>query len=150
MVKEYNTHPAIDDHVGTHDQLIKKYKGKYAFVKVYAPWCGHCITMTSDIIKLGNKVKNTNFKVITVNSENSENSEIISKLNIGGFPSLYILHSNSKFEKYTDDRSYDEIYKHVKKYIKQKKTSSKKVKRSNKGKGNIKGKRKGRKSNRHN
>lgn len=68
--------------------LIKNdLKNKNGIIKFYAPWCGYCKNMVEDLKFLAKGLKNKDFFIAAVNTEDS--NELSSRFNIIGIPTLY-------------------------------------------------------------
>ncbi len=75
------------------------FKNKFGFLKVYAPWCGHCQNMVPTMNFLANELKKENIIFGALNSDNPKNSKKLQELDVGYFPSLYMVYDDGKTEK---------------------------------------------------
>ena len=74
--------------------INKKFKNKNGLIKFYAPWCSFCKNMKSDIIFLSNGLREEDFCVGVVNTDND--NELSNKFNISGIPALFLVDSKGK------------------------------------------------------
>ncbi len=79
--------------------INKAFKNKFGFLKVYAPWCPHCTNMVDDMKYLATELKKENIVFGALNSENPKNSKKLQELDVGYFPSLYMVYDDGKTEK---------------------------------------------------
>ena len=87
-----------------------------AFVMYYADWCGHCKRAKPHFNKLMDSNK-SNVKVMMINSEDKENTELVKSQNIKGFPTIryYPKGLNENFEEYNGERTFDSMLNYVNK-----------------------------------
>lgn len=98
-------------------QLISpKIKGKYCLLKIYAPWCGYCVRMTSDMNFLGNSLKKKDIPVVSINFE--QNKELVGNIGSRGFPSMFVIDKTGKLNEVNmGSRSVLEMLKGIQKTI---------------------------------
>ena len=65
-----------------------EFKGKAMLIKFYAPWCGHCHKLAPVLNKLSKKIGNTK---IVVSALNCDKYDISDKLNIQGYPTIFLV-----------------------------------------------------------
>ena len=61
---------------------------KFAFVKFYAPWCGHCKTMAPAYSKLAERMKHEKDGVAIAKVDATIENDLASKYGVQGFPTL--------------------------------------------------------------
>jgi hypothetical protein len=82
----------------------KNLLGKFGIIKVYAPWCGYCHSLKENVMKfLGENMKNYEFNVCAINSENPNNKELCQKLQVRFFPYLMIHSPNGQIAPIEDE-----------------------------------------------
>jgi len=84
--------------------------GKIAFVKFFAPWCGHCKSMAPDWIKLSTVMRshNDNILIAEVDCTTDETTNICETQGVEGFPTLKYGDA-SYMEDYEGERTYDAL-----------------------------------------
>ncbi len=101
----------FDKHVG---------KAKGAFVKFYAPWCGHCKTLAPTWETLGQSYDKNNKKLLIAEVDADKNRELGQKFGIKGFPTLMWIPAGAganapeKAETYKGGRTLDALSAFVK------------------------------------
>jgi len=71
------------------DDFYKKIENKHAFVKFYAPWCGHCKKLAPAWTELEGKFKdNTKTAVFDVDCTAEANKQVCSKMGVRGYPTI--------------------------------------------------------------
>lgn len=71
------------------DEFHTAIAGKSAFVKFFAPWCGHCKAIAPAWDQLGEAYTASETAVIvSVDCDDEKNSDICSEFNVEGFPTL--------------------------------------------------------------
>lgn len=81
---------------------------KYTLVKFFAPWCGHCKAMAGDYISAAKKLKEKGYEVTLGEVDATVESELASKWEVQGYPTLYWFVGSNKKE-YTGARTEDGI-----------------------------------------
>lgn len=89
---------------GQKDLMRPDILGNLGLLKVYAPWCGHCKNMKDTMKQIAHNLNDVNYNVMAINSENDNNKELIEKLSVRGFPSLFTIDRNGSPTEYTGNR----------------------------------------------
>jgi protein disulfide-isomerase A6 len=84
----YETGPVAELSAKTFKKEVLDFNG-VSVVEFYAPWCGHCKNLAPEYIKAA-KSLNGLVKVGAVNCDNPSNSEVCSKYEIKGFPTIKV------------------------------------------------------------
>jgi protein disulfide-isomerase A6 len=69
------------------NDYISASSDKAALVEFYAPWCGHCKSLSPELAKLGKAVKG-NSKVVVAKVNADAHGELGSRFGVQGFPTL--------------------------------------------------------------
>jgi|694.fasta_scaffold84419_2 thiol-disulfide isomerase/thioredoxin len=78
--------------------------GQFGLIKVYAPWCGYCHALKENAMKfLGENMKEYDFNVCAINSENPKNKELCQRLQVRYFPYLMIHTPSGQIAPIEDD-----------------------------------------------
>tara|TARA_B110000008_G_C16958760_1_gene559287 strand:+ start:1133 stop:1762 length:630 start_codon:yes stop_codon:yes gene_type:complete len=84
--------------------------GKHAFIKFYAPWCGHCKKLKPDWDRLGEDADDT---VIIADVDcTADGKPLCEKYDIKGFPTLKSFWGKSS-EDYKGGRSYNDLIQYA-------------------------------------
>jgi thiol-disulfide isomerase/thioredoxin len=78
----------------------------------YAEWCGYCRTAMPAFQKLKKDYNNqtiNNQKVSIELIEGDKHKNLMTKYNVGGFPTVLLEKSNGQIVKYQGNRSYDDL-----------------------------------------
>ena len=105
----------------TAKNLKQNIDNKPAFIKFYAPWCGHCTAMAPAWEELAEKYKD--FDVVIGDYNAIDNTlavpqEEIKDFELSGYPSIYWKAKDGKAEKYSGGRSFGELEDYLKKKLK--------------------------------
>eukprot|EP00232_Nephroselmis_pyriformis_P027632 CAMPEP_0182867212 /NCGR_PEP_ID=MMETSP0034_2-20130328/8598_1 /TAXON_ID=156128 /ORGANISM="Nephroselmis pyriformis, Strain CCMP717" /LENGTH=215 /DNA_ID=CAMNT_0024999555 /DNA_START=33 /DNA_END=680 /DNA_ORIENTATION=+ len=88
--------------------------GKSAFVKFFAPWCGHCKALKPDWDKLGDKYKDSTSVIIgDVDCTTDDAKDLCQKFGVRGYPTLKTFAGNPQGDDYKGGRKFDDLVKHV-------------------------------------
>lgn len=81
----------LPDLNGKKHSLSDEIKGKYAFIDIWAPWCGPCIAKSCEMKALFEDYKNKNFTVIGIASKYQEISDIEKLLEKDKYPWITLI-----------------------------------------------------------
>lgn len=95
------TTDTFDKWIGSHEN---------ALVKFFAPWCGHCKTLTPEFHAASVTLKTDNIHLGTVNCV--ENEELCSRHGVQGYPTLKVFRQG-KSSAYEGPRLFDGIVKYM-------------------------------------
>jgi protein disulfide-isomerase A6 len=85
--------------------------GKNAFVKFFAPWCGHCKAMAKDWETLGSDYEGSS-SVLIAEVDCTLESGLCSKHGVSGYPTIkYFMSGESSPKDYNGGRQLDELKK---------------------------------------
>lgn len=107
------------------------FKNKVGFLKIYAPWCSHCISMVDTVNSVSKKLKTKNIVIGVCDGTDKRNKKIMEILEVRGFPTLYLVKSDGSLDSYNQGRDENtlisnllnlkkKIVKPIKKIIKKK------------------------------
>lgn len=90
--------------------------GKGAFVKFYAPWCGHCKKLAPAWDQLADEFTDNDAVVIgSVDCTAEDNKDLCSQMGVRGFPTLkYFTGGDAAGEKYESGRDFDALLEFAK------------------------------------
>jgi len=89
--------------------FTEKTTGKVAFVKFFAPWCGHCKEMASDWEQLADDFKsNPDILIAEVDCTSDDSETVCADQGVEGFPTLKYGDS-AWMESYDGERDYDSL-----------------------------------------
>lgn len=95
----------------TDDNFVTATAGKMAFVKFFAPWCGHCKAMASDWEQLAKDFENeTGVLIAEVDCTADESEKICAEQDVEGFPTLKYGDAGW-MDNYEGGREYDALAK---------------------------------------
>lgn len=101
------------------DNFEKEIGSGVAFVKFFAPWCGHCKRLAPTWQELAGKYKDNKDIMIghvDCTENDNENKAICDGNGVNGFPTLYIFKDGVKVEEYNGKRGLDELAAFVEKH----------------------------------
>jgi thiol-disulfide isomerase/thioredoxin len=90
--------------------LNSNFVGNVYMLIFYAPWCGHCRNMVTDITRLGSMLSAEGFVIGTVNCE--KNDDLDKVVSINSFPTIFFS-SNNKTETYSGSRDLDSLLNYL-------------------------------------
>jgi thiol-disulfide isomerase/thioredoxin len=76
----------LPDTTGTKYTLSEEIKGKYAFIDIWAPWCGPCIAKSRDMKPVFDSYKDKGFTIVGVASKYDEFENVIKLLEKDKYP----------------------------------------------------------------
>ena len=88
------------------NQMKNKMNGKL-FVMYYAEWCGHCKKTLPEFNKLMDNYKGK-VRIIAIDSENTDNADLIKEQKIGGYPTIRYYPSGiyEDYQEYNGERTH--------------------------------------------
>lgn len=99
----------------TFDNAIQK---GVAFVKFFAPWCGHCKRLSPTWNSLREKFHNHNIvNIFKVDCNSESNKDLCNSEKIDSFPTLFIYKDGVKISEYVGTRSIEDLTDFVNKHI---------------------------------
>ena len=81
---------------------------EFALIEFFAPWCGHCKKLVPEYNKLAEKFA-TNEKVNIFKVNGDQESDVMSKFEIQGFPTIKLFKNGKFFRDYDGERTADAI-----------------------------------------
>jgi len=94
----------------TKDNFNELSKGKNAFVKFFAPWCGHCKAMKPAWDQLGETYAGSSSVLIGDADCTGSGESLCSEFGVQGYPTVkYFVDGNTQGEKYNGARDYDSL-----------------------------------------
>jgi len=96
----------------TPDNYDEVTAGKVVFIKMFAPWCGHCKKMKPDWDKLMEEYKDSETQLIADADCTADGKSICDSNGVKGFPTLKYGDPND-LQDYQGARSYDALKKFV-------------------------------------
>ena len=92
--------------------FIKRHK--FAFVKFYAPWCGHCKTMAPGYSKLASRMKNEANGIPIAKVDATVENSLAEQFGVKGFPTLKFFIDGEPVD-YSGAREEEAIYNWIQK-----------------------------------
>ncbi|EDW06703.1 thioredoxin domain-containing protein 5 homolog [Drosophila mojavensis] len=86
-----------------------------AFVKFYAPWCGHCQKLQPTWEQLATET--VGIVIAKVDCTSPDNKEICVDQQVEGYPTLFLYKNGKRQNEYEGSRSLPELQAYVKKFI---------------------------------
>jgi len=81
----------LPDLNGKEYKLSEEIKGKYAFIDIWAPWCGPCISKSREMKPVFEEYKNKDFTVIGIASKYQEVSDVEKLLEKDKYPWITLI-----------------------------------------------------------
>ncbi|XP_056632365.1 thioredoxin domain-containing protein 5 homolog [Diorhabda carinulata] len=98
----------------TNDDFKSSIQSGIAFVKFYAPWCGHCKRLSPTWDNLREKfVNNPSVKILKIDCTLDVNKQLCNDEEVEGFPSLFLYKDGEKMSEYTGSRSLDDLHDYI-------------------------------------
>ena len=95
----------------TGDDFDARVKGKDAFIKFYAPWCGHCKALAPTWMNLWERYQNSD-AVLIAKVDCTVNVELCKRENVAGYPTLrYYTEEAERGKMYEGDRELEDLLK---------------------------------------
>lgn len=101
-----------------NDEFEKATAEGIAFVKFYAPWCGHCqkLQATWEQLATETKASNSAIKIAKVDCTSPENKQICIDQQVEGYPTLFLYKNGERQTEYEGSRSLPELQSYIKKF----------------------------------
>lgn len=99
------------------EELVKE---GIAFVKFFAPWCGHCKRLAPTWEELAKKyedVSGVTIGHVDCTADDNANRELCSKHGVNGFPTLNLFKDGVKAEEYNGKRDLAELVAFIEKHL---------------------------------
>ncbi|KYN06001.1 Thioredoxin domain-containing protein 5 [Cyphomyrmex costatus] len=96
----------------TKDTFEKHVSFGHHFVKFYAPWCGHCQKLAPIWDELANSLRNDDAVSIS-KIDCTQHLSICGQFDIKGYPTLLWIENGKKMNKYTGQRTHEELKTYV-------------------------------------
>ncbi|KAL0113883.1 hypothetical protein PUN28_011311 [Cardiocondyla obscurior] len=96
----------------TEDTFEKHVSSGHHFVKFYAPWCGHCQKLAPTWDELANSLRNDDIVSIS-KIDCTQHRSVCSQFDIKGYPTLLWIEDGKKIDKYTGQRTHEELKAYV-------------------------------------
>ncbi|XP_011704995.1 PREDICTED: thioredoxin domain-containing protein 5 isoform X2 [Wasmannia auropunctata] len=96
----------------TEDTFEKHVSSGHHFVKFYAPWCGHCQKLAPTWDELANSLRNDDAVSIS-KIDCTQHRSICGQFDIKGYPTLLWIEDGKKIDKYTGQRTHEELKAYV-------------------------------------
>ena len=102
----------VDLDATTWDDLVTN-SGKNAFVKFYAPWCGHCKQLKPVWDRLGNEFDSDASVIIgAVDCTDEHNGDLCKRYGVKGYPTLTHIFASTS-ENYAGGREFEEMHQYA-------------------------------------
>ncbi|XP_011159540.1 thioredoxin domain-containing protein 5 homolog [Solenopsis invicta] len=96
----------------TEDTFEKHVSSGHHFVKFYAPWCGHCQKLAPTWDELANSLRNDD--VVSISKiDCTQHRSVCGQFDIKGYPTLLWIEDGKKVDKYTGQRTHEELKTYV-------------------------------------
>lgn len=96
----------------TEDTFEKHVSSGHHFVKFYAPWCGHCQKLAPTWEELANSLRNDDSVSIS-KIDCTQHRWVCGQFDIKGYPTLLWIEDGKKVDKYTGQRTHEELKAYV-------------------------------------
>ncbi|KAH8416406.1 hypothetical protein KR222_002052 [Zaprionus bogoriensis] len=100
------------------DEFQKATAKGIAFVKFYAPWCGHCqkLQPTWEQLATETKASNSGVVIAKVDCTAPENKQVCIDEQVEGYPTLFLFKNGKRQTEYEGSRSLPELQSYMKKF----------------------------------
>jgi thioredoxin domain-containing protein 5 len=98
----------------TADNFEAETEGKTAFVKFYAPWCGHCVALSPTWDSLASKVHGNIDDTKIGKVDCTVEQELGAKFAVRGYPTLILIDKEGEQHPYRGARDEDSLMAFVK------------------------------------
>ncbi|XP_017061605.1 thioredoxin domain-containing protein 5 homolog [Drosophila ficusphila] len=90
-----------------------------AFIKFYAPWCGHCQKLQPTWEQLATETHQaqSNVKIAKVDCTAPENKQVCVDQQVEGYPTLFLYKNGKRQNEYEGSRSLPELQAYLKKFL---------------------------------
>lgn len=89
-----------------------------AFVKFFAPWCGHCKRLAPTWEELAKKfVGNPEINIVKVDCTLEVNKQLCNDEEVDGFPSVFLYKNGKKISEYNGNRSLEDLHDFIMKHF---------------------------------
>lgn len=90
-----------------------------AFIKFYAPWCGHCQKLQPTWEQLATESDSSESSIVVakVDCTSPENKQICIDQQVEGYPTLFLYKNGKRQSEYEGSRSLPELQAYIKKFI---------------------------------
>lgn len=101
-----------------NDEFEKATAEGVAFVKFYAPWCGHCqkLQPTWEQLATDTQASKSGIVVAKVDCTSPENKQICIDQQVEGYPTLFLYKNGKRQTEYEGSRSLPELQSYIKKF----------------------------------
>ncbi|EZA46629.1 Thioredoxin domain-containing protein, partial [Ooceraea biroi] len=96
----------------TEQTFEKHVSSGHHFVKFYAPWCGHCQKLAPIWEELANSLRNDDVVGIS-KIDCTRHRSVCGQFDIKGYPTLLWIEDGKKIDKYTGQRTHEELKAYV-------------------------------------
>ncbi|KAH8315395.1 hypothetical protein KR067_003003 [Drosophila pandora] len=124
--KDAAQEPAVEDEkkpivqaVSGEEEFDKAIAEGIAFIKFYAPWCGHCQKLQPTWEQLATEAQQaeTDVKIAKVDCTAPENKQICIDQQVEGYPTLFLYKNGKRQNEYEGSRSLPELQSYLKKFL---------------------------------
>lgn len=84
-------------------------KAEYAFVKFYAPWCGHCKALAPDFSKAADRLREVGSRAMVAKVDASVERACSSTYSVGSYPTLIMYYWGDQIRVYDGPRTMDSL-----------------------------------------
>ncbi|CAH0559393.1 unnamed protein product [Brassicogethes aeneus] len=93
-------------------------KSVTAFVKFYAPWCGHCKRLAPTWAELGAKFAGQDdVRIVKIDCTLEVNKDLCNNQEVEGFPTIFLYQNGKKISEYSGTRTLEDLHDFVKKHV---------------------------------